>query len=70
MKPTDLLRPLPPVPAGWKTTDQWARRWGLSYNHTHKLLGEATRRGTIRRRAFKVLTPTGCRRTLSHYAAK
>jgi hypothetical protein len=70
MKPSDLVRPLAPVPRGWKTATQWARQWKLTYNHTHKLLSEATRRGTIRRKKFLVLTPSGCRRVLPHYAEK
>jgi hypothetical protein len=70
MKPTDLLLRPPPVPRGWKTATQWARQWKLTYNHTHKLLSEATRRGTIRRKSFLVVTPCGCRRVLPHYAAK
>lgn len=58
MKLFDRVRAvtLKPVPPGWMTGDQLARKEGYSeFTAMRKVLAEALRLGIIRKKSFKVL---------------
>jgi hypothetical protein len=56
MSPRDLRPKAEPVPAGWLTVRQWARKWDLSPAHTNALLGNGVRAKKVRRRSFRVVS--------------
>jgi hypothetical protein len=69
MNPRDLRRPPQPVPKGWLTSLQWAKRWGLSASHTRRLITEGLAAGKVQHRAFRIRSRNGVY-PVPHYRAR
>lgn len=48
------------VPAGWFTSAQWARKWGLSQGQTSEYLRAGRAQGVVACQKFRIPTGRGC----------
>lgn len=53
------------VPAGWRTSTEWAEKFNLSESHTRKLLARGVRNGGVKSKSFRVAS--GGRRMPVHH---
>lgn len=70
MTPASLRPPPEKVPSGWKTVEGWSNQWKLSYAQTHRILTNALRARTVRRKNFRTKISSGYIRPVPHYGSK
>ena len=68
MTPQSLRAPVPPPPKGYRTSQQWAKLWGLSQSRALQILGAAVRAKRARRILHPRLDGTGGARNCGYYA--